>query len=311
MPYGSTTRPTAPAPTSANDDALDTTLRTAPRSDRSAAHRTSMRGPNVAAKVVGADVELAVAEAVDPQHLGDHAAVLGLAGSGTTPGSSRSASTVVTELGEIDAVAQVRGPGREDVAAGEGGARRGEVELGVGEPHGALGTAGHGDRRGEQAVVGADQHALAAGHLDGHARRAGPHAGVDDGEHDARRHVPDAAGEGERAGAHVVRRDVVGEVDDPCVRREVADDGLHDADGLVGGAEVAEERDRVEAAAHGTQPTGRNGGAGTAPGTGPERDKGRCQPPDGTSPLGAAPGRDIRRTRPPAVLRHAIGHAGR
>ena len=44
------------------------------------------------------------------------------------------------------------------------------------------------------------------------------HARIDDGQHDAGRHVLDAPREGERAGPDVVGRDLVGEVDDGDVR---------------------------------------------------------------------------------------------
>ena len=52
------------------------------------------------------------------------------------------------------------------------------------------------------------------------------------------------AGQREPAGAHVERRDVVGEVDDADVRRDVADHRLHDADELVGEPVVGEEARR-------------------------------------------------------------------
>ena len=55
---------------------------------------------------------------------------------------------------------------------------------------------------------------------------------------------------------------------------------LDDADELVGGAVVGEERDGVEAR-HASDATATDR-------RGPGRDKGRCQPPDGTSPVGAA-----------------------
>ena len=68
---------------------------------------------------------------------------------------------------------------------------------------------------------------------------------------------------------------------DRDVRGEVADHRLDDADELVVDAVVGEERDGVVAA----DPSRR-----TLPASddGPGRDEGRCQPPDGTSPVGAA-----------------------
>ena len=105
------------------------------------------------------------------------------------------------------------------------------------------------------------------------ARRAD--AGIDDGEHDALGDVRDRPGERQRAAAHVERADAVGQVDDRDVRRHVADDRLDDADELVVEAVVGEERHRVVRRPIAAEPS-------------PGRDEGRCQPPDGTSPVGAA-----------------------
>ena len=59
----------------------------------------------------------------------------------------------------------------------------------------------------EQPVVGTDEHALAAGHLDRDRPAGRGDAGVDHREHDAGRDVADAAGEGERSASHVEGRD--------------------------------------------------------------------------------------------------------
>ncbi len=75
----------------------------------------------------------------------------------------------------------------------------------------------------------------------------GADAGIDDREHDARWHVPDAPGERERSTADVERRDLVGEIDDADVRCDVADHRLHDADELVAIAVVGQERHGVVA----------------------------------------------------------------
>jgi hypothetical protein len=140
---------------------------------------------------------------------------------------------------------------------------------------GAIGAADDRHGRGEEAVVGADEDAGAAGHLDRQCPARRPDAGVDDGEHDAFGHVGDGAGEGQRAASNVERPHTVGQVDDRDVRGHVAQHGLDDADELVLEAVVGEERHGVVRAAHAGEPT-------------PGRDEGRCQPPDGTSPVGAA-----------------------
>ena len=66
--------------------------------------------------LVGVDVELRVAEPVDPQHLGDERAVL-VAGDRQQPGQQGRGSIDVAELVEVDAVAEVGGGRREHVAA--------------------------------------------------------------------------------------------------------------------------------------------------------------------------------------------------
>src|SRR5207244_11082991 len=72
-----------------------------------------------------------------------------------------------------------------------------------------------------------------------------------DCQDDTGREVLDAAGQGERAGAHVMGRDLVAHVDDDRVGGERPEDALHHTHELVGMAVVAEERDRLEATHHG------------------------------------------------------------
>ena len=135
-------------------------------------------------------------------------------GSGTMPGMQQAGSTSGPSSVELDAVAEVGGGRGEHVAAGERGAGRGEVVLGVVELDGAVGAAGHRDRRREQPVVGPDEHAGAVRRpRSATARRRRADAGIDDREHDARRHVRDRPGQRQRAGADVERADAVGEVD--------------------------------------------------------------------------------------------------
>ena len=96
------------------------------------------------------------------------------------------------------------GRGREHVAAGEGGAGRGELVVEARELDGRRGPTAHRDGAGQQAVVGADEVALPAADLDGDGPPLGADAGVDDGEHHAGAQVLGRPAEGEAAGAHVV-----------------------------------------------------------------------------------------------------------
>ncbi len=70
---------------------------------------------------------------------------------------------------------------------------------------------------------------------------------VDDGQDDPRAEVGHRPDQGRRAGPDVVRRDLVGEVDDRDARRQPAQHRMDDADELVGQAVVGEEVDRVGA----------------------------------------------------------------
>ena len=75
------------------------------------------------------------------------------------------------------------------------------------------------------------------------ARRPGPDAGVDDREVHADRQVRDRPGEDARAVPDRLRADAVGDVDDLRVRADAQDDAVADADEVVRGAEVGQERD--------------------------------------------------------------------
>ena len=103
----------------------------------------------------------------------------------------------LTHLHEIDTVAEVRCRRREHVTTGERDTRRFEQVVGVGERHDPSGAAGHRDRRGEQAVVGTDHHALAVGDLHGDAAARRADAGVDRSDDHTRRDVADRSGESE------------------------------------------------------------------------------------------------------------------
>ena len=235
-------------------------------------------------ELLGADVQLAVAEPVDPQHLGAHAVGLVARRAATMPGISRPASIERAELGQVDAVAQVGGRRGEHVATGERRAGRRELVLGVGQHDGAAGAAGHGDRRRQQAVVGPDQHALAVGDLDRHRLPRRADARVDDRQHDAVGHVRDRTGPAPGAAADVERPDAVGQVDDHRVRRQVAHDRLDHADELVVEPVVREERHGVVAAGHASEPIpGRERGPVPTPRW--HQPRRRCQGRDPVQPV--------------------------
>ena len=168
------------------------------------------------------------------------------------PGINRSTSISVTQIHQVDAVAQVRGCRTEHVASGERVARTLDLELGVRQLDRALRAADHRHRRCEQPVVRADQHPVAVGHFDGDRPSARADARVDDRQHDARRDVADAARQCERTTPDVERSDAVREVDHRGVRGDVADHRTNDTGELVDDAVVGQERDGVIAATHGS-----------------------------------------------------------
>ena len=75
------------------------------------------------------------------------------------------------------------------------------------------------------------------------ARRLVPTPGIDHAEDDAGGQVGDRPGQCQAAGAHVERGDLVGQVDDRDVRRELVDDRLDHPDELVDRA--ASERNEI------------------------------------------------------------------
>ena len=113
----------------------------------------------------------------------------------------------------------------------------------VGERDGASGAADHRDRRREQPVVRTEEDAGLR--LDRDRPPVGADSGVDDREHDPFGQVLHRAHERECAGPDVVRRDVVGDVDDRELGREAEHHCLADADELVGVPVVGQERHNV------------------------------------------------------------------
>ena len=152
-------------------------------------------------------------------------------------------STALPSVGERHAGGEVAGGGCEHVTAGERRAGRGELVVGVVERDHRPGATGHRHRRGEQAVVGAEQHA--AGHLHADQAAAGAHARVDDrDDHAVVGQVLHRPHQHERARPHVVGRDLVADVEDAHVGREAEHDRLAHPDELVGVAVVGRERDQ-------------------------------------------------------------------
>ena len=169
-------------------------------------------------------------------------------GSGSTPGSSVSGSIGVAELVERHAVAEVGGGGGEDVAPGEGRARRREVVLGVGQLDRRGGAAAHGDRRRPAARCRGRR---------GRSGRRRPRPRPPGGRCRRPGRPPRARRPGTgtaRPGRARGRRPRTSWGGMSWVRsmtatlgRDRADHRVHDADELVAGAVVGEEGDRVEA----------------------------------------------------------------
>ena len=105
-----------------------------------------------------------------------------------------------------------------------------------------FGTTGEGDCHRQHPVVRADEDSPPAGDGDRDRTATRADSRVDDGEHDTLRDVRDAAGEGERAGPHVERRNLVGEIEHRYVRGDVGDDTLNDTDELVTDSVVGKKR---------------------------------------------------------------------
>ncbi len=154
--------------------------------------------------VVGAHVELGVAEAVDPQHLSGHRLAVGER-QRDHPGLQAGGVDQRAELLEGHTGTEVGGDGSEDIPAGERGPGRGQVVVGVGQLDDPIGATDHAHRGGQEAVVGPDQDGLPAAHLDGHGPTVGADAGVDHRQHHTGDQVLGRPGEGQAP-----RPDVVG-----------------------------------------------------------------------------------------------------
>ena len=203
MPWLSSTRPTVPVARSPNV----ATSRALRRSSPHMTVTTPSRSPSSrCGKLVRPDVQLAVPEAIDPQHLGVDPVRLGPR-QGDHPGHEQGAVERRAEVVEIDAVAQVGCRWSEHVPAGEGRSRCLEVITGVVELDRPRRPAGEGDGRGEQAVVRADEHAGAVGDLDGDRLAARADSGIDDCDDDPIGEVWNGPGQRQRSAAHIERAD--------------------------------------------------------------------------------------------------------
>ena len=191
-----------------------------------------------------ADVERDVAEAVDDQSDRPDAVVSNLRR------WELDAHELVridgrAKLLERDAGGEVGRGRREEVAPVEGAGHRLQRVVGVGELV-RLGDPAEALRgRQEEAVVGADvQPPVAVAQRQG--APAASHARIDDGQVDARGHVPERIRQHERSLQHVPRADPVGDVDDASLGGDRRDDPVTRADEIVLEPEVGQEGDDHE-----------------------------------------------------------------
>ena len=171
------------------------------------------------------------------------------------PGVSDGGSISRAEHCHRDAVGDVRDRGRHDVAAGERRARRRQLVLlvlerrrsGRGPP--SIATAGASrPLSGPTSTPCSTSTAM--------QRRSVPTPGSTTASTSPSGRYCTARRERERAGPHVERRNVVGDVDDAQLRRDVEHHRVADADELVGAPVVGEERDELGARRHRRDATG-------------------------------------------------------
>ncbi len=142
---------------------------------------------------------------------------------------------------EVDAAQQPGGGRREAIAAFERAADRRPEVAALGQLDDAPGRRVLEDG-GEQPVVGRDEAIVPRLGRDAAARRAD--AGIDDGdEHGAGGEISEAGGELERPAEHVVRGDVVGDVDEREIGADAQRGCLHRSDVVVAQAEVGQQRE--------------------------------------------------------------------
>ena len=184
--------------------------------------------------------QLEVAERVLVDHLGRQAALDG------RRRRDRRRDELVGDRGaqrlERGAAREVRGGGREHVAAVEGAGDERQAVGGVLE-EARLDDAAQALGRGhEQPVVGPDEH-VAARDPQGDRPACRAHARVDHRHVEPERRVRERAPQREGAVADRVLADLVRQVDDLGVGADVEDDGAADRRGHVAQPEVGEQRD--------------------------------------------------------------------
>ncbi len=145
--------------------------------------------------------------------------------------------------GVIPPSGEMRGGGRKNIAAMKRGRNGGsEHPGGVGDFVGGVEAIAI-ECRSDEAVVGQDK-VLSFFRFDddGFARSAD--AGIDDAKKNGASGIVGSNG-GKESGAFfdLERRDLMGDVHDANVGRNVQDDGFAESDGVVGGAEVGDEDD--------------------------------------------------------------------
>ena len=146
------------------------------------------------------------------------------------------------ELADRDAVGEMRGGRREQIAAVEGARHRAERVRGVGELV-RLGDPAARSAAGSSSPLSGPTKSRPS--LVAQRKRApmAADAGVDDCEMHPDRHVGQRVGEHERALQHRLRRDSVRDVDDLGLRGDSLDDAVAGSDEVVLQAEVGEKRD--------------------------------------------------------------------
>ena len=162
---------------------------------------------------VEAGRQLHVAVTVYPGHLDLEPAVLPPAHRGREA-YQRLGVNRAPEVSDVTAVRQKRGRGCENVAAGEGRPRGSQLVGGVHQVHDRPRPAPLIDRRRQQAIVRADKRQFGSAGPDGDGPPSGAHAGVDDSHRHPFGQVGSGPLQGQAARPHVLRRHLMGEVDD-------------------------------------------------------------------------------------------------
>ena len=199
----------------------------------------------------GVDVELTVAEVIDPEDFADELISVGAgleAADGQDAGHQAGRVDLGPEIGHRHPTTKMRSSWREHIATIERRtAYRGEKEVGVAKFNGARRAADHPHRRGKQTVVWTNENRHAVTDLDGDRAAVGADAGVDDREHHPWTQIIGGASKREPTSPGIELRDAMTDVDHTDGGRDRSDHRMDDPDELVGDAEIGEEGDRVVA----------------------------------------------------------------